>query len=269
MQSIFSRVRRAGLARGGPAGTGWPTALTALATAIARADLDVMISTDLFDTVLLRDHTIESARLATAARRAAGRLGVDAAALTRLRWSLQGQAYQAVAMERPEGEASLAAICRTAAAALGLRAEAALLLRRTELEVDAEHLRPNRPLLTVLERAASTGRRVIAVSDTHYSADDLRWLLDTVVGPHSFAAVHSSADLGLTKHAGGIFAEVARLENVEAGRILHVGDGVGPDVRMAEAAGWTAVHLPRDRRHRAGKLAGKAIALPTKLRATR
>ena len=238
--------------------------LTALAEAIEATRYDVL-STDLFDTVLLRDQTIESGRLASACRRSAARLGVDPAALTRLRWSLQGIAYRAVTIERPEAEASLSAICRTMSTALGLSEGAARDLQQTEVVVDIEHLHPNRPLLELLDRVRRSGTRVIAVSDTYLDQADLHRILDSVLGAHPIAAVYSSADLGVTKHRGGVFAAVAEQENIPAERILHVGDNYQVDVRMARHAGWHAVHLPRHRSDQVKKNLGKVLALPTKM----
>jgi FMN phosphatase YigB (HAD superfamily) len=242
--------------------------LTNLAEAIGSKRHE-LISTDLFDTVLLRDHTIESDRLAMACRRVAPRLGVQAAALTRLRWSLQRSAYRAVAIDRPSGEASLAAICAVMAQAFGLDDSAASLLRQAEVDLDIEHLRPNRPLLELLDRAAQSGIRVIAVSDTYLGRADLWRILDAVAGRHCIAEVYSSADLGLTKHAGGVFAAVAEREGVPAERILHVGDSHQADVVMARIASWHAVHLPRDTFSRSVKTVGKALSLPVKMRSAR
>jgi HAD superfamily hydrolase (TIGR01549 family) len=242
--------------------------LTALAEAIEATRYD-LLSTDLFDTVILRDHTIESDRLAIACRRSAAQLGVDPSALTRLRWSLQRTSYRAVTIERPEADASLSAICRTAATALGLGEEAGRLLQRIEVDVEIEHLRPHRGLLEFLDRVARSGVRVIAVSDTYLHQADLHRILDSVVGPHPIAAVYSSADLGLTKHKGGVFAAVAERENVPAERILHIGDNYQVDVRMAQHAGWHAVHIPRHRWGQVKKTVGKVLAVPTKLRSIR
>jgi FMN phosphatase YigB (HAD superfamily) len=225
-----------------------------------------LVSSDLFDTVLLRDHTTESQRLAQACQHAAPRLGIDPAVLTGLRWSFHDTAYRAVAMERPEGDAELSTIYRTIARALGLDDDAAQLLRRTEVDVDITHLRPHRQLLALLERAARAGSRVVAVSDTYYGEADLRRILSAVVGHHPLATIYSSADLGLTKHGGLIFDEVAKRENVSADQILHLGDHPDADVRRARAAGWTAVHLPRTGRFRVTKLGGRALSLRVQLR---
>jgi len=242
-----------------------PLSFTALAEAIQTSRYE-LVSTDLFDTVLLRDHTIESDRLAIACRRAAPVLGVDAAALTQFRWSLQRSAYQAVAIERPAGDASLADLCAVAARAFGLDESAGEVLRRIEVDVDIEHLRPNRRLLRLFDRVTQAGLRVIALSDTYLSRADLWRVLGAVAGAHPIAEVYSSADLGLTKHAGKAFAAVAQRENVDAGRILHVGDNHPVDVAMAGRAAWTALHLPRDTWSRLGKATGKVLALPIKMR---
>jgi FMN phosphatase YigB (HAD superfamily) len=231
----------------------------------ARFDL---LSTDIFDTVLLRDGTTESDRFARAARRSARILGIDPDVLTRLRWQTHDNAYRAVAIGRPEGEASLAAICSTMATALGLDDGASELMRRVEVDTDIKRLRPNRRFLSVLERAAHSGVRVVAVSDTYYGEADLWRIFGAVVGRHPIAAIYSSADLKFTKHAGGIFAEVGRREGVAPDRVLHVGDSVDADITMATAASWASAHLPRTRRYRLGRLLRGALSAPIKLRRT-
>jgi FMN phosphatase YigB (HAD superfamily) len=228
-----------------------------------------MVSTDLFDTVVLRDRTTESERFALAARRAAGRLGVDPAVVARLRWSFHDDAYRAVAAERPAGDAALRDICRAMAIALGRDDDSADVLHAAEVATDIAHLRPNRSLLALYGELARRGMRIVAVSDTYYGEDDLRRILDGVVGAHPFAAVYSSADVGLTKHQGHLFGEVAKRENLSADQILHVGDHPDADVRLARAAGWTAVHLPRNTRHRLRKVAGRVLALDDQLRRIR
>ena len=232
----------------------------------SRCDL---LSSDLFDTVLLRDSSTETARFAEVGRRAAPLTGVDANALVSLRWTTQASVYRAVAVERPDGEATLVTIARTMATALGLGAGGAELLRRVEVEVDSRHLRPNIPLLQVLDRIRRSGVPVVAVSDTYYSGADLRQILDDVVGEHPFRAVYSSADLGATKHAGSIFTRVTEQEQVAAARVVHVGDSPTADVRRAAAAGWTTVHLPRSASHQRRQRLGRLQALPLPVRRNR
>ena len=242
--------------------------VSALAGVLTPSLYDV-VSTDVFDTVLWRDSTTQLGRLAMACRRAAPRLGVDPVVLTRLRWDVQDSAYRAVAIECPAGDVSLSAICRTVATALGMDGRAARVLQEVEVLLELEHLSANRRLLTQLGLAARAGLRVIALSDTYYSAADLWHMLDAVVGPHPISGVYSSGDLGLTKHGGEVFNKVAEHEGVPGPRIIHLGDNVRSDVQMARAASWAAVHVPRDGLHRAAKLAGKIWALPMKVERSR
>ncbi|RZU34086.1 HAD family hydrolase [Blastococcus saxobsidens] len=242
--------------------------LAALSQAIASTPNPV-VSTDLFDTVLLRDHTTETQRLAKAARRAGVLLGVDPDVVVKLRWTCHDSAYRAVAMERPGGEATLQAICRTMASAMGLDDRAAAVLLDTEVSVDIEHLRANRRLTAVLRRARTAGARVVAVSDTYYSGRELRRILNAVVGDAPIDAVYSSADLGRTKHAGGIFDLVAEAEAVPVSRILHVGDDHPADVVRARAASWVPIHLPRGGAYRAVATTGRVLGMPSRLRRLR
>ncbi|PWJ55122.1 hypothetical protein SAMN06264364_10443 [Quadrisphaera granulorum] len=256
--------------------------LAQLEREVLRGDVQ-LLTTDVFDTVLLRDHTTEAQRLAAAARRAAPELGVDPGALARLRWEAHASGYRAVSMERPDGEASLTMMCAAVAASLGLGDGAAKTLHDAELAVDAEHLRPNRPLLAVFRRVRAAGVRVVAVSDTYYSEDDVRWLLATVTGADRTGGssgglgsrelpidrVYSSADEGATKHRGGLYPLVAQRESVDPARAVHVGDHPSADVQRSREAGWTAVHLPREGAFRAAKILGGAAALPSALRRAR
>lgn len=230
--------------------------LAQFAAALARPGVQV-VSTDVFDTLVLRDATTESFRMAEGARRAAAQLGLPARALVQLRWTAHDSAYRAVRIEGAGGEATLTAMTRSVATAAGLDARETAQMRAAELEADAAHLRPHDGLLAEIDAARVRGLRVVAVSDTWYSAGDVRTILATVLGRVPVDEVYTSADLGATKHAGGIFAEVVRREGVPGSAIVHVGDDPRADVAQARAAGWTAVHVPRVRVPRATRLPGR------------
>lgn len=215
-----------------------------------------LVSTDLFDTLLLRDLSLEVTRLNEAACLAARRLSLNPRVISAMRQSLHRTAYMAVAVERPSGDASLASIARTLARALGTGTGVEDTLRAAEVETDARHLSANRTLLSTLARLANIGKRIVATTDTYYSTNEIDDLLSRVLGEHPIAAVYASCDVGLTKHAGGLFSQVARREGVSPDRILHIGDDPRADVAQALAAGCHALHLPRSVPLRR---AGKAI----------
>jgi predicted HAD superfamily hydrolase len=225
-----------------------------------------LVSTDIFDTVLLRDYSTETGRLAIACRRSASSLGLDARSLTRLRWWLQVDSYRAVAVGRPSGEARLTAIYDVIAMVLDLHPGAAQVMYQIEVETDIEHLKPNRELLQLLEDIAKAGTRVVAVSDTYYSSRSLDRMLDAVVGPHPIKTIYSSADLGLTKHVGLVFDAVATAEGVAPNSIVHVGDHYEVDVLNAQKAAWAAVHLAPIGRARLRRSARRARDTMTLIR---
>lgn len=221
-----------------------------------------MVSTDLFDTILLRDGSTETSRLAEASRRSAAKFGLDPRSLARLRWMYQENAYRAVAAERPAGEASLTDIYRSIASLLHQPAEVAAQMHHIEVEVDAGHLSPNKPVVDLLREIRAAGTRVIAVSDTYYSTGDLEFLLSEVVGSGDlFDRVYASSDIGQTKHWGGIFSEVSRREDLSPDKILHIGDNWRVDVVNARSSGWAAVHIPRERSHGLSRQLGRARSI--------
>lgn len=215
---------------------------------IARSPSIRVVSTDVFDTLLLRDASRQRHRFAEAAVAAAQAVGADPRSLAALRIGLHRDAYRAVAAENGAGEARLTRICEVAAQALGLNHSLVGPMHDAEVETDLRHLSPNHDLMETLRAISSLGKRVVAVSDTYYDARDLEAMLRGSFGSHPIAKVYASCDLNQTKHNGGLFAAVASSEGVEGGQILHVGDDPRSDVAMARAAGWASFHLKRDTR---------------------
>lgn len=219
------------------------------------ADYDV-ISTDLFDTLLIRDFSSERLRFEEAAHKAAKRVGVDPGRLSALRRSFHRLAYKVVAAERPLGDTSLALISKTVAAAIGHGEELAKILHEMEVRTDILHLSPNLRLVALFEQLAKAGKRIIAITDTYYSEINIREILDNVIGPHPITQIYASCDIGLTKHSGALFAEVIRREDVSPSKMVHIGDDGRADIVQAQANGLDVIHLPRSAAlRRAGKLA--------------
>jgi FMN phosphatase YigB (HAD superfamily) len=239
------------------------TPLSKLA-AVNLEDFD-LVSVDVFDTILLRDLSLQTQRYAEISRLVSKAKGQCAkpGALLALRLSLHGLAYRAVAIERPHSDAKLMDLLKLQARLLGGE-DLAERLHATELSLERGRLTANKPLLALLGRFAASGKRIVATSDTYYSALDIEQLLGWIAGAHPIARVYASSDLGLTKHAGGIFAEVARREGVKTTRILHCGDDLHADVEMARFAGCHPVHLPRSRAFRLARKASAALFFATR-----
>lgn len=124
--------------------------------------------------------------------------------------------------------------------ALGAGATAeqdASLIAARELSHEMSCTRPRTEILAILNDFVATGQRIIAISDTRYSAGELRQLLEKN-GITGIAQIYSSLDLGVSKFRGGAFDAVLRQESVRPGEIQHIGDNVVADILAASERRW-------------------------------
>lgn len=210
-----------------------------------------VISCDVFDTLLKRNHIAESSRVKLIARRAAAMLAdecgvrIDADAIWRNRVDVQHYAYRALDMTHPTGEVRFARMMEALAALLGLGAAEAAVLARAEIAVEQTQLAPNVPLLAWLAQRAAAGIRIIAVSDIWHDAITIRGLLDAVAPGHPVTMVYTSADFDASKRSGAIFPMLTAAEQLPAGAFFHIGDDELADERMPRRAGLNAHRIAR------------------------
>ena len=208
-----------------------------------------IVSVDVFDTTLLRDNKGQRRRFAEVATELSHRLGregraFDIGLLFKLRLAVHGLAYQAVRMERPEGDATLARMHGIQSALLGLDPSCITHMQEAEIAVERRSLSANRHLLDWLAAMRAEGKPVIAISDIYLPTTVVRALISEKTGT-AVERTYVSSDLGLTKRSGKLFANVAAMEGMPLTRMLHCGDHPRSDVAMARAAGMQAVLLPR------------------------
>jgi len=116
---------------------------------------------------------------------------------------------------------------------------------RLEIAVEQERLVPDLEIARLLGVANELEIPVCAVSDTYFSADQLRQLFQQpVLADVRFAHVFTSSD-HRTNKSGELFDHVLRTIDAEAERILHIGDNAAADVAPPLARGMRAIHLPR------------------------
>ena len=231
-----------------------------------------VVTVDVFDTLVLRRPVSERARVRRIARResawlAGAGMPRSIEAVYRARTLAWRAAYRIADMRAPAGESRMEGIVARQLEMLALPPDLCARFLAVEREVDIACLRPNAPLIEALEAVARTGRPIHAISDTPWSAADLRRLLEGAGARPPLSAIHSSADLGLTKRDGPIFEAVFATIGTTAGRVLHVGDDARADRDRARRAGATALHLPRGRAHGLARRAQGAL-VETRLRAS-
>ena len=114
-----------------------------------------------------------------------------------------------------------------------------------ELAAEASHCFAFAPAVELIKRAHSAGIKVIVVSDTYLSADELAALIARVAGEQLLSmicAVFCSSDFGISK-SNGLFRNVLGKLGAAPDAVLHIGDNRQADVDGANRAGIRAIHL--------------------------
>jgi hypothetical protein len=208
------------------------------------------ISTDIFDTLLLRNSRSERSRIIIGERLFCEQLKrsgsiIESDVLAEARIQAQRLAFRGLSMRREPGEVRLADIIGRQLSILGLPQSLVGKRYRIELEVEKASLTSNLELAQYLRERRRAGIRIIAISDTTLSTQALRELIHHFHGPDLIDQVYSSSELGLTKREGGLFAAVMRSESVSPDRLVHIGDDVLADVEIPSAMGISACYAPR------------------------
>lgn len=212
---------------------------------------DTFISVDVFDTLLYRKPISERRRFFLAASAFVRMhphipmptiLSVCAARTEATRW-----AYHSIDLLHHDSEVKLSDVFLHQLQLLGLSAEFLPALMTAEIETEKNVLTPNRRLIKWMSFQRSKNIRVVAISDTSMSSASLQAVIDAVAGYNVIDHLYTSADIGLSKRNGGIFAAVCLLENKSPAQQLHLGDDETADIVRSRAAGVDAIHLPRSR----------------------
>lgn len=219
----------------------------ARAHALAEREAVKVLSLDVFDTLLWRivAEPIDAFVLVGRSLRAHGQLLVPAEAFARLREAAEDRARVKSVRERSTPEVSLEQIYEELPSNLVGGAQPAE-LAGLELEVERSITFPDLGVVDLARSLqASRGVRIVLVSDTYFSAPQLRRLLDRE--PFTGIAIEkvfTSSDTGCNK-GSGLYKLVLNALSVASGEVLHLGDNSDADVVCPERCGIHAVHLDR------------------------
>jgi FMN phosphatase YigB (HAD superfamily) len=209
-----------------------------------------LISTDVFDTLLLRNGRSERARIRRgetifARRLAAQGIAVNPDCLVKARLQAQRLAFRALEVGGKPGEVRLREIIRRQLSVVGVPQSFAAERLGIEIDVEKTSLSTNAQVGAQLRRLKAAGKRIVAISDTTLPAEAVQSLIAHFYGGDLIDHVYSSADEGLTKRGGELFAFVAAAEGVAPHETVHIGDDHGADVVAAQGRGVSSLHLPR------------------------
>lgn len=112
-------------------------------------------------------------------------------------------------------------------------------LLQLEEQAEGRYCRRNPYVYSLYRYALDQGKQVILVSDIYLDEGWVRTIL-TGLGYEEYAHLFVSSAHGETKSNGGLYRIVLESLNIPAHEILHIGDNMDSDVRMAEKAGLRA-----------------------------
>jgi len=231
---------------------------------VLRRNLDVLqspldavgvISTDVFDTLLLRQPRSKKSRMMEGEQRFARLLreqGLrgNVEELFQARSIAEKLAYRALNVGGGIGEVRLTDIVERQLAMLGLPARFRDKRIDIEIAIEKNSLYANGPLAMALRQHRQAGIRIVAVSDTALGADRLSELINYFHGPGLVDAIYSSAELLASKRSGSLFSAVLASEKVSPSRLLHIGDDELADHTVPHRMGIQTVHVPKGRLRR-------------------
>jgi FMN phosphatase YigB (HAD superfamily) len=116
-------------------------------------------------------------------------------------------------------------------------------LKDIELQYEINQLKPNKPLLKVLNQAKINSSKIYFVSDMYLETEELNQLMKSKK-IKLFSGGISSADTLLGKSSGRSFLELARkYPNISLISSIHIGDNMRSDFRVPKQIGLKAYYL--------------------------
>ena len=111
-------------------------------------------------------------------------------------------------------------------------------------ELEKLILQPHTENVELFNYAKSLGKKVIIVSDMYLHGDFLAKVLRKN-GITGWNKLYVSSDLGVSKHQGKLFDYVLKDLSVKPKSVLHLGDSLHTDIRMAKSRGIDCFYTPK------------------------
>jgi lipopolysaccharide biosynthesis protein/predicted HAD superfamily hydrolase len=102
-----------------------------------------------------------------------------------------------------------------------------------ERQIDSDSICLREDMIDLLVASREAGKRIIAISDTYYTREDIERLLGKESVLHFFDALYLSSVEGARKDRGDLWAKVIAGEGIPRDRWLHVGDNEQSDIQAA------------------------------------
>ena len=106
-----------------------------------------------------------------------------------------------------------------------------------EINAELKVCKANKPALTFFNKVKESGKRIIIISDMYLDSSTIEEILQNCGYDLTDVPIYVSSEYGKTKRSGNLFRTVLEHEEVEAGKVLHIGDNLISDYLMPKKCG--------------------------------
>ena len=120
-------------------------------------------------------------------------------------------------------------------------------LKRLEMEVELEYLRPRKSIKEIYQRVITSGTEVIITTDMYLPKEFIEKILKKN-GYESYTSLFVSNNENAAKGTGKLYAKLSKIYNekgIKNSEILHIGDNLRADIAMAKKYGWNTFYIPK------------------------
>ena len=112
-----------------------------------------------------------------------------------------------------------------------------------ELEEEYKSLYINYQIKRWIRLAYKYNKKIILTSDTYFSSKELDYLLlQKLNKEHLISELYVSNEQNKTKATGNLYLKILQELEVDASQLLHIGDNIYTDVKMAKQKGINSIH---------------------------
>ena len=117
-------------------------------------------------------------------------------------------------------------------------------IKNREVELEYKYCLPRSYAKELFEMAKSLGKKIIIVSDMYLPRNVIEKILSNC-GYENYTRLYLSSEEDVTKATGNLFLQVQKDLDIASSSILHIGDNLDSDVKMAKKVGWQSCHFPK------------------------
>ncbi|MDN5872204.1 MAG: hypothetical protein L0H73_15990 [Nitrococcus sp.] len=112
-----------------------------------------------------------------------------------------------------------------------------------EITLERESIYPIPAMISHIRNLRRAAHRILFISDMYLSSAVLRPILMDCGVMEEGDRLYVSCDIGFSKHRGQLFHYVLQAESLDAAQLIHSGDNLHADIRMASHAQIIARHI--------------------------